>query len=598
MIQKKRSKLLNQTLQRVDNIKYILKLVFKLKKSYFIICLFLCIVNAIIPYIIMLNTQNIINGLQVKKSLEGLMIELIMFIILGIISITFTNLNSYYTSKYNEYLYYELNKELLYKSKKFDLQDFENPNLYDMIQRAEQEIGIRPFNIVISLFSMVGQTINIISAFLILISWHWWIVCGFLILPIFATKYFSVISNNEYNVLMNRTKYERKSWYITHLLTKDEYIKEVKLFDLSEYLLKLFDILRKRFFLENVSLYRKKVLFLQIYQLFNYMLSFFIVCMAIYESSLGLILVGTVITYINTTSKIETAIQGFVNTVFSLYRDALYITNIKKYFEFENNRENNTTKIEEITSIEFKNVSFKYPNRNIFALRKISFKVNRGEVLAIVGENGSGKTTIIKLINGMYDNYEGNILINNLEIKLIDKKSLRKCLATLFQDYNKYQFTIKDNIGFGSIKDADNIDRIKASSKKANANEFIDKLPNQYEQQVGYWFEGGTQLSGGQWQKLGIARMFMKNSDCFILDEPTASLDPFSEYEIFKQIQENIYTKICIFITHRFINVSIVNTILVLRNGEIIERGSHQELLDKNGFYKNMFDIQNKKIHL
>ena len=303
-------------------------------------------------------------------------------------------------------------------------------------------------------------------------------------------------------------------------------------------------------------------------------------------------------TYINTSSKIENAIQNIVSNIFGIYKDSLYIDNIKKYFNYESNKFYGNKTLKNITTIEFVNVSFKYPNREVYAIRNTSFKIKKGEILAIVGENGSGKTTIIKLLNGLYDEYEGNILINGIEIREIDKKSLRNCLATLFQDYNKYQFTIKENIGFGSIDNLDDIEKIKYSAKKGGADQFINCLPNNYTQQVGYWFEGGTQLSGGQWQKLGLSRLFMKNADCLILDEPTASLDPFSELEIFKQLYQNSNEKINIIITHRFINTVFANKIIVLKNGEIIEKGKHDELLKQDGFYKDMFDIQSRGITL
>ena len=252
--------------------------------------------------------------------------------------------------------------------------------------------------------------------------------------------------------------------------------------------------------------------------------------------------------------------------------------------------------IDEINTIEFKNVYFKYPTRKTWALENVSFSIRKGDILAIVGENGSGKTTLIKLLNGLYDDYKGNILINGIEIKTINKDSLRLSLATLFQDYNKYQFTIKDNIGFGSINRLNDDDKIRESAYKGGAENFINQLPNNYNQQVGYWFEGGTQLSGGQWQKLGLSRLFMKDADCLILDEPTASLDSFSELEIFKQLYKNSKDKINIIITHRFINANFTNKIMVLKSGKIIEKGTHEELLKKEGFYKSMYDIQSKGI--
>ena len=582
----------------IDRIKFIFKLIKDLKLSLLIVCLFLCVINVILPYITMINTQEIINRIQIGLSIRLILKRLIIFLILGILYIISSNLYNFLILKYKEYLYLELNKKFLDNSLKFNLKDFENPEVYNIIQRAEQEIGIRPYNIIISLLSIISQSVNLISAFLILTKWHLTLIIGFILLASFASKYFISISKNEYDILMNRTNYERKSWYISHLLIKDEYIKEVRLFGLSKYLIQQFIELRSRFFKENVDVLKRQYIFSEIYQLMNYVISFFIIFLAIYESTQGIILVGTAMTYINTSSKIENAIQNIVSNIFGIYKDSLYIDNIKKYFNYESNKFYGNKTLKNITTIEFVNVSFKYPNREVYAIRNTSFKIKKGEILAIVGENGSGKTTIIKLLNGLYDEYEGNILINGIEIREIDKKSLRNCLATLFQVYNKYQFTIKENIGFGSIDNLDDIEKIKYSAKKGGADQFINCLPNNYTQQVGYWFEGGTQLSGGQWQKLGLSRLFMKNADCLILDEPTASLDPFSELEIFKQLYQNSNEKINIIITHRFINTVFANKIIVLKNGEIIEKGKHDELLKQDGFYKDMFDIQSRGITL
>lgn len=582
----------------MDRIKFIFKLIKDLKLSLLIVCLFLCVINVILPYITMINTQEIINRIQIGLSIRLILKRLIIFLILGILYIISSNLYNFLILKYKEYLYLELNKKFLDNSLKFNLKDFENPEVYNIIQRAEQEIGIRPYNIIISLLSIISQSVNLISAFLILTKWHLTLIIGFILLASFASKYFISISKNEYDILMNRTNYERKSWYISHLLIKDEYIKEVRLFGLSKYLIQQFIELRSRFFKENVDVLKRQYIFSEIYQLMNYVISFFIIFLAIYESTQGILLVGTAMTYINTSSKIENAIQNIVSNIFGIYKDSLYIDNIKKYFNYESNKFYGNKTLKNITTIEFVNVSFKYPNREVYAIRNTSFKIKKGEILAIVGENGSGKTTIIKLLNGLYDEYEGNILINGIEIREIDKKSLRNCLATLFQDYNKYQFTIKENIGFGSIDNLDDIEKIKYSAKKGGADQFINCLPNNYTQQVGYWFEGGTQLSGGQWQKLGLSRLFMKNADCLILDEPTASLDPFSELEIFKQLYQNSNEKINIIITHRFINTVFANKIIVLKNGEIIEKGKHDELLKQDGFYKDMFDIQSRGITL
>ena len=324
----------------IDRIKFIFKLIKDLKLSLLIVCLFLCVINVILPYITMINTQEIINRIQIGLSIRLILKRLIIFLILGILYIISSNLYNFLILKYKEYLYLELNKKFLDNSLKFNLKDFENPEVYNIIQRAEQEIGIRPYNIIISLLSIISQSVNLISAFLILTKWHLTLIIGFILLASFASKYFISISKNEYDILMNRTNYERKSWYISHLLIKDEYIKEVRLFGLSKYLIQQFIELRSRFFKENVDVLKRQYIFSEIYQLMNYVISFFIIFLAIYESTQGILLVGTAMTYINTSSKIENAIQNIVSNIFGIYKDSLYIDNIKKYFNYEANKFN------------------------------------------------------------------------------------------------------------------------------------------------------------------------------------------------------------------------------------------------------------------
>ena len=245
-----------------------------------------------------------------------------------------------------------------------------------------------------------------------------------------------------------------------------------------------------------------------------------------------------------------------------------------------------------IERIELINVSYKYQGQKEYALKNINLTLMKNEIAVLVGENGSGKTTLIKLLNGLYDDYEGVILINNIDLKEIDKESIRTKISTLFQDYNKYQFSVEENIGFGDIAEINNHDKIKTAAIQATADDFILKLNNKYNQQLGTWFKNGTQLSGGQWQKLAIARLYMKGGDVYILDEPTASLDPKSEYYFFNQLKKNTNNKISLFITHRFVNANISNNIIVMSHGEIVESGSHDQLMNLNGIYKKMYDFQ------
>lgn len=581
----------------IKSVKFVKCLLLRYKKRYLLILILLCIFNAFIPFLSLFTVRLIINALQSKGEFKNIVTYLIVYTIIGLINIFTNKVYSYYLYKYQEYLYLNLNQMILDKTRDFELADFENPYIYDLIQRAEQNIGLRPFNMINSFLIVNKSLLILFTSISILLLWHWWLLFPFILLSIIAIKYFSKIGNQEYDMIYNRTNYERKSWYIAHLLTKDTFIKEVKMLNLSDYLLNNFHDLRSCFYKENIKMNKIKSLFGFFYNVSNFVISAGIIVLATIESFFGNILVGNLMTYINVVSKIESAIEGIVNSIFNFYQDSLYIDNIKSYMEYKplSNYGKKIHLNKQIEKIEMINVSYKYPGKKNYVLKDINLTLKKGEIVVLVGENGSGKTTLIKLLNGLYDNYEGDILINGINLKEIDRESIRTKMSTLFQDYNKYQFSVKENIGFGDITEIESFDKIQDSAKKATANDFIEKLENKYNQQLGNWFKEGVQLSGGQWQKLAIARLYMKGGDVFILDEPTASLDPRSEFHFFNEFKKNVENRISLFITHRFINANISNRIIVLSNGKIVENGNHNDLMRLNGIYKKMYDLQHSK---
>lgn len=550
-------------------------------------------VNSLLPFIKLINTQNIINSIQNNDNNSILIIYIILFIMFNVIALLLQSLYSYVIGYLKEKLYLEINKDVLKKTEELSYVDYENHKTYDLLQRAEMEAGVRPINILTNLLALYSSIITMFSSMLILLTWKYWTFLGFIILPILAFKYYKQISKTEYDISFNRTKYERKSWYIAHLLTKDTFIKEVKMLDLFKHLYDNFNVLRKRFFDENIKILNYKTLFLFFYQIFDLLFMSFIVAIGILEASQGIILVGTLMTYINTTSKVDVSINSISNCMFSIYQDSLYAKNL---IDFLNLKKSNTTLKEtnilnNIESIEFKKVSFSYPSQNKIVLNDLSFKIKKGESIAIVGKNGSGKSTIIKLICGFYKNYSGEILLNGVELKKIHSDNIKKLISVVFQDYNQYQFTIHENIGYGDINNINNMDKIIDSAKKAKVNEFIETLKDGYNQQVGNWFENGVQLSGGEWQKLALARSFMKKSDVYILDEPTAALDPISEYNFFDSFIKESKSKISIIITHRFSNAKIADKILVIDKGKLICEGNHKMLFKTNDLYREMYKL-------
>jgi len=242
--------------------------------------------------------------------------------------------------------------------------------------------------------------------------------------------------------------------------------------------------------------------------------------------------------------------------------------------------------------IEFRNVSFRYPDRQDWALRNVNLHIKPGEKIALVGANGAGKTTLIKLLTRLYDPTEGQILLDGVDLRDFDPDELRDHIGVIFQDFVRFQNTAGENIGFGQVKALEDKERIADASERGGSNDVIAELPNGFDTMLGRWFEKGHELSGGQWQKIALARAFMRDSEVLVLDEPTSALDAAREYEIFQRFRELTEGKIAVLISHRFSTVRMADRIAVIENGTIGELGSHEELLALNGTYARLFNMQ------
>lgn len=578
---------------------YILRLIFSYKKIYLIISILLSFVATGLPFLTILVSQKLINGLQTgDKTFDELVFIIFLYISIQILTVLSSLINTYFNNKYQEYLRCELNKYFDYLCSKLTLVDFEDSEIYDMLQRAENQIGVRPIYVLNNLISFFNGLFGLLFSIVILINWHSWIIIGFILLPIACFKYFKSITHIEYDTLYERAKIQREAWYLSYLITKDYNIKEVKSLGLKDFILNKKKSIQNKIYLENIRISKKKMIFKGLYQMLNMCFAFLVIFVALVETFTKKIFVGNFMTYINTTSRVEGFITTITDSAFSLYSDSLYCQNLSQFIEYAKSREDETRKkenlyiVEQITRIEIKNVSYKYKHSNTYALKNINLDISVGDIIVFVGENGSGKTTLIKLILGLYDDYEGQILINGIDLKQLNIKKYVEKISAIFQDYNNYEFDVADNIRFGNIKTENYEEMIKQAAMLTGADLFIEGLPNKYRQQVGNWFSGGVQLSGGQWQKLALSRGVFRNADVYIFDEPTAALDPSSEYNFFEKMLRIYKGKIGIFITHRFINAKLADKIYVLERGEIAESGSHEQLISLNGKYKKLYMLQ------
>lgn len=303
--------------------------------------------------------------------------------------------------------------------------------------------------------------------------------------------------------------------------------------------------------------------------------------------------IGNLSLYINSIDSFRNSVITILNTMASIYEDGLYVNNLFEFLKIkEKITKDNGICIKEINKIEFRHVWFKYPNTEKYILKNINFIIEKGKSYSLVGLNGSGKTTIIKLILNLYTPVQGEILINDINLSCIDMDGYLSKIGVVFQDFMKYPLTVHENISIASVRQMNNRNNIEKAAKLSGADRFIDKLPQKYDTPLFREWDDGVQLSMGQWQKIAISRAFLEEFPVIILDEPTASLDAYAEFELYKKFKSIVKNKTSILIAHRFSTIKLADVIFVLKNGTIIESGSHDELLKLNGEYAYLYKIQ------
>lgn len=383
-------------------------LIFKFSYIDFIKQIFLSTIIAILPYLSIILTQALLNAIQIKKSIGFITHILCVYLILKVFSLVINNYNNYLNKKYSESVIYNLNVLYLDKCKNLKYEDFENDKVYDMLLRANQQISTAPVTLLTNILNLISNIIGLMASAIILISWHWWAIFGFAILPVLSYKYFLIINRNEYEVYYKRTPLERLSWYYSQLLIKDYFIKEIKTMNISDYIQKKFNKIKKDIYVENIRLNKKRTLFNLIYQFLNLIFSSFVIIISVLEVISNKILIGNFMTYINTMSKVENTIAVITSSYYSLYTNTLYFSHLTDFLEYADKRidsfkDKKRQCINEINKVEICNLSFKYPNTKNYAIKNLNFKIEKGDILALVGENGSGKSTLLKILTGLYD---------------------------------------------------------------------------------------------------------------------------------------------------------------------------------------------------
>ncbi|MGH2485595.1 MAG: ABC transporter ATP-binding protein, partial [Ktedonobacterales bacterium] len=439
--------------------------------------------------------------------------------------------------------------------------------------------------------------VTFLSMIAVLTQLEWWIAALALLAPIPA--FFADMRYGwwGYQLMRRQSPLRREMTYYGNLLTTDTYNKEIKLFTLGGLFIDLYRKQAQKFYEQARGIIVPRYSASFLLGLGSLAADGVVYLYVAMRTVAGRITLGDLTLYTQAALALGNAFQGLLEGISSTYENNLFVNTLFEFLEYTPAISNPTNGLRpegDGLTIEFRHVSFTYPGRdqNEPTLRDVSFTIEAGESVALVGRNGAGKTTIVKLLTRLYDPDEGQILVNGHDIREYDLDALRAQIGVIFQDYVTYYLTASRNIGVGRVQDIDDLAGVRAAAAKSGASSVIEKLPQGYDSMLGKWFEQGNQLSGGEWQKIALARAFMRDAHLLILDEPTSSLDPQAEYEVFARFRELTVGKTAIFISHRFSTVRLASHILVLENGRVREEGTHAELLARGERYAELFNLQ------
>ena len=487
--------------------------------------------------------------------------------------------------------------DIIKHAARLDMYQFENPEFYDKLERARRQTSGRTA-LMSQVLQQFQEIITVLTLGVGLIAFNPWLILILIIaiIPSFLGE--SHFNQRSYSLTRSWTPERRELDYLRYIGASDATAKEVKIFNLSSFLANRFADLSHRYYLANRKITIQRAgwgVLLSSLGTAAYYAAYVVIAL---QTISGAITLGTLTFLTGAFSRMRGMLQSIMNRFSRITESALYLQDLFDFLELEPSISSHHDSVPFPSDIQqgftFDNVGFKYPGTEKWAIRHLSFTLRAGEKLALVGENGAGKTTLVKLLARLYDPTEGRILVDGIDLTKIELESLRQNIGIIFQDYIRFQLKAKENLAIGNIEQLNNIEGIQEAAAKSMANEVIDQLPERYDQFLGKRFKNGVDLSGGQWQKIALGRAYMRDAQLLILDEPTAALDARSEHEVFLRFSELIEGKSAVLISHRFSTVRMADRILFLEQGQLLELGSHQELLAQNGKYAELFNLQAK----
>lgn len=596
---------------------YIIGMVWKTSHWILILMVISAVLTGILPVVGSVLSKEILNELQGIISGRAVaevsgkpgaatffgsmaMLLLIFFFIYKILNNLTARINMAVTRIAGEKVVRYVRVQIMTKAKEIDLAAFDLPEFYETLENANREAGTRPISVMSSTFEAVSKIISLVSYIVILVMAPglWWVAPVMIVISVPTAVVNFIYRRRTFNYMRRRSKDRRQMSYYSDLMVDKNIVKEIRMYDLADNFIEEYDKVFDRYYAGIRKLIIREnawhIVLTIIASLANFIF-FAAIAMKVFN---GQIMIGDYTLYTGAITSIATTVSGLISVSAHVYEGTLFIDNLIAFMKREPTVVPSVSEPVHVESgkphtIEFVNVSFAYPGTGRTVLKNINMTLRPGETAVLVGLNGAGKTTLIKLLTRLYDPTEGEILLDGRNIKEYDVKELYSIFGIIFQDFGKYAVSVSDNIRYGDIRRDGDANAIERAASKANADDFIALLPKGYDTPLMRYFEpDGIELSIGQWQKLSIARAFYSKSDILILDEPTASLDPMAEQEIFTQFDELRKDKTTIFVSHRLSSAVTASKIVVLDGGTVAEEGTHEELMALGGKYNALFSTQ------
>lgn len=592
---------------------YILKLVWNTGHWIPILLCFVALFKGITPVVGSLISQQILNSLQKIIQIgslpegafwsSGVLYLLIALFVYRLLILVVNNISSALNRIAGEKVVLEVKKQIMFKSRQIDLASFDNAAFYEKMENAEREAGHRPLHILTETLGIISSVIELASFLVVLLSASRlsWITFVVILVSVPSAVVNFVYRRKNFQYMRFSSKERRQMHYFSGILVDKDLVKEIRLYDLADSFIGCYFSAFRTYFKGLRKLILNESAWHILFSLLTggtNLIFYIIIAKQVFT---GDILIGDYTLYTGAIASVVTCIGTLIASTGTVYEGTLFIDNLiafmnEKQTVVPSSQPAETVKYGAPHTVEFVNVSFRYPNTRRDVLKNVSFTIQPGETLALVGLNGAGKTTLIKLLTRLYDPTAGQILLDGKDLKCYDVKSLYRTFGIIFQDFGKYALTVEENIRLGDIHRDAPMEVVEYAARQSTAGEYIENMPRGYETPLMRIFEpDGLELSVGQWQKLAIARAFYADSDIMILDEPTASLDPMAEQEIFNQFDRLRNNKTTVFVSHRLSSATIADKILVIDDGNLIEIGSHSELMARKGKYFELFTTQSKR---